>query len=123
MALIDHVGYEVTDLARSGAFYDAVFFAIGARRMQKGEHAIAWGVNEPIFWIVTRGRPPAPGYGHVAFAASGRAAVDAAHAAGLLHGGRSDGPPGPRPQYGARCYAAYLLDPDGLRVEIVAGGH
>ncbi|CAA9510097.1 MAG: hypothetical protein AVDCRST_MAG30-2431, partial [uncultured Solirubrobacteraceae bacterium] len=28
----------------------------------------------------------------------------------------------PRPQYGPRYYAAYLRDPDGLRVEIVASG-
>ncbi len=33
------------------------------------------------------------------------------------------GLPDPRPQYGPRYYAAYLLDPDGLRVEVVAGGH
>ena len=50
-------------------------------------------------------------------------AVDAAYAAALEAGGRDDGPPGPRPQYGPRYYAAYLLDPDGLRVEVVAGGH
>ena len=68
-----------------------------------------------------RGRPPAPGYGHVALGASGRAAVDAAHAAGLAAGGADDGAPGPRPDYGPRYYAAYLLDPDGLRVEVVTG--
>jgi hypothetical protein len=28
-----------------------------------------------------------------------------------------------RPQYGPRYYAAYVLDPDGLRIELVAGGH
>jgi hypothetical protein len=55
--------------------------------------------------------------------ATGRVAVDAAHAAGLGAGGTDDGPPGPRPQYGQRYYAAYLRDPDGLRVEVVAGGH
>nr|MBA3328889.1 VOC family protein [Solirubrobacterales bacterium] len=48
-------------------------------------------------------------------------AVDAAHAAGLAHGGRDDGAPGPRPQYGRRYYAGYLLDPDGLRVEVISG--
>jgi hypothetical protein len=46
--------------------------------------------------------------------------VDAAHAAGLAHGGVDDGPPGQRPQYGRRYYAAYLLDPDRLRVEVVS---
>src|SRR3954464_8919269 len=117
---IAHLGFEVSDLARSARFYDAVFHALGSRRMHEGAAAVAYGTDETTFWIVERGRPPAPGYGHVALRAAGRAAVDAAHAAGLAHGGRDDGPPGPRPQYGARTYAAYLLDPDGLRVEVVA---
>jgi catechol 2,3-dioxygenase-like lactoylglutathione lyase family enzyme len=118
--VIDHVGFEVTDLDRSGTFYDAVFYALGSRRMIESERAIAYGVNAPTVWIVVRGRPPGPGYGHLALQAAGRAAVDAAYAAGLANGGDADGPPGPRPQYGARYYAAYLLDPDGLRVEVVA---
>jgi catechol 2,3-dioxygenase-like lactoylglutathione lyase family enzyme len=117
--VIDHVGYEVSELARSARFYDAVFGAIGGRRLIDSEHAVAYGIKAPVVWIVTRGRPPAPGYGHLALQASGRAAVDAAYAAGLKAGGSDDGPPGIRPQYGPRYYAAYLLDPDGLRVEVV----
>jgi catechol 2,3-dioxygenase-like lactoylglutathione lyase family enzyme len=117
--VIDHVGYEVSDLPRSARFYDAVFYALGVRRMLDSERAIAYGINAPHFWIVMRGQPPAPGYGHVALQASGRAAVDAAHRAGLAAGGADDGAPGPRPQYGRRYYAGYLLDPDGLRVEVV----
>jgi catechol 2,3-dioxygenase-like lactoylglutathione lyase family enzyme len=118
--VIDHIGFEVSDLARSAEFYDPVFFALGARRILESEHAIAYGVNGAKFWIVVRGRPPTPGYGHVALQASGKAAVDAAYRSGLAHGGSDDGPPGPRPQYGGHYYAAYLLDPDGLRVEIVS---
>jgi catechol 2,3-dioxygenase-like lactoylglutathione lyase family enzyme len=118
--VIDHIGFEVADLERSAAFYDAVLYALGVRRMFESEHAIAYGVNSPQLWIVVRGRPPAPGYGHVALTASGKAAVDAAHAAGLANGGSDDGPPGQRPQYGPRYYAAYLRDPDGLRVEVVS---
>ncbi|HEY7933666.1 MAG TPA: VOC family protein [Solirubrobacteraceae bacterium] len=121
--MIDHVGVEVSDLERSSLFYDAVFFAIGVRRIHETEHAVAYGVNLPSFWIVNRDRLPAPGYGHIAFSAAGRVAVDGAHAAGLSNGGRDAGKPGPRPRYGARYYAAYLLDPDGLRVEIVSGSH
>ena len=120
--MIDHVGFEVSDLRRSASFYDGVFFALGGRRMLESEHAIAYGTNGPEFWIVVRGRPPAPGYGHVALRASGRAAVDAAYGAGLAAGGSDDGPPGPRPQYGRRYYAAYMLDPDGLRVEVASTG-
>jgi catechol 2,3-dioxygenase-like lactoylglutathione lyase family enzyme len=118
--VIDHVGFEVSDLDRSTRFYDAVFFALGARRMHDAGSAVAYGINSPMIWFVVRDRPPAPGYGHLALQASGKAAVDAAHAAGLGHGGSDDGAPGPRPQYGRRYYAGYLLDPDGLRVEVVS---
>ena len=118
--MIDHVGFEVSDLSRSARFYDALLFALGARRMLESEHAIAYGINGPQVWIVVRGRAPGPGYGHLALHASGKAAVDAAHAAGLANGGADDGTPGQRPQYGRRYYAAYLRDPDWLRVEVVS---
>ena len=119
--MIDHVGFEVADLDRSAAFYDPVLFALGIRRALTADRAVAWGDNRPAFWIVARERPPAPGYGHVALQATGRAAVDAAYAAGMVNGGADAGAPGARPQYGPRYYAAYLLDPDGYRVELVTG--
>jgi catechol 2,3-dioxygenase-like lactoylglutathione lyase family enzyme len=119
--VIDHLGLEVSDLQRSAAFYDAIFFPLGIRRIVESERAVAWGVNDARFWIAARDRAPQAAFGHVAFEASGKAAVDAAYAAGIGAGGRSDGPPGPRRQYGPRYYAAYLLDPDGLRVELVSG--
>lgn len=117
--MIDHVGFEVRDIQRSARFYDAVFYALGARRLHENPHAIAYGTVDPVFWLTAR-NAPAPTYGHVALKAFGKAAVDAAHAAGLESGGTDDGAPGPRPQYGT--YAAYLRDPDGLRVEVVAIG-
>jgi catechol 2,3-dioxygenase-like lactoylglutathione lyase family enzyme len=121
LAMIVHVAFEVSDLARSARFYDAIFYALGARRMFESDGAVAYGHDHEQFWIVARGRGPAPDYGHVALAASGRAAVDGAHAAGLAGGGSDDGQPGPRPRYGTRYYAGYLRDPDGLRVELATG--
>ncbi len=118
--MIDHIGFEVSSLERSAPFYDSLFRALGARRVFESEHAVAYGVNGPVFWIVRRGRGPGAAYGHVALAAVGKAAVDAAWAAGLANGGRDDGAPGRRPQYGERYYSGYLLDPDGLRVEVVS---
>ena len=118
--MIDHIGFEVADLGRTAAFYDPVFFALGGRRMVDSERAVAYGINAPVVWFTMRGIGPENGYGHVALRASGKVAVDAAHAAGLAHGGAEQGPPGLRPQYGRRYYAAYLTDPDGLRVEFVA---
>jgi catechol 2,3-dioxygenase-like lactoylglutathione lyase family enzyme len=118
--VIDHVGFEVSDLARSARFYDAVFGALGGRRLYETEQAVAYGVNSPVVWIVVRGRRPGPDYGHMALQATGKAAVDAAHAAGLGNGGTDDGAPGRRRRYGARYYAGYMRDPDGLRVEVVS---
>lgn len=118
--MIDHVGYEVSDLERAARFYDAVLYALGARRMVRSQHAVAYGIDGPQVWIVVRGRRPGPEYGHLALTASGKAAVDAAHAAGLANGGTDDGSPGLRPQYGPRYYAGYLRDPDGLRVEVLS---
>lgn len=121
--MIDHVGFEVSDLAATQRFYDPMFHALGARRMIESPHAVAYGINGPTVWFVVRGLEPGPGYGHVALQANGKAAVDAAYAAGMANGGSETGPPSPpgqRPQYGRRYYAAYLLDPDGLRVEIVS---
>jgi catechol 2,3-dioxygenase-like lactoylglutathione lyase family enzyme len=121
--MIDHVGFEVADLARSTRFYDPVFHALGARRMHDAPQAVAYGVNGPMVWFVMRGRGPGPGYGHLALTASGKAAVDAAYRVGLENGGTETvppSPPGQRPQYGRRYYAAYLADPDGLRVEFVS---
>jgi catechol 2,3-dioxygenase-like lactoylglutathione lyase family enzyme len=118
--VIDHIGFEVSELPRSARFYDAVLYPLGARRLVQSERAVAYGINTAQVWIVQRGSLPGPGYGHLALTANGKAAVDAAYAGGLRNGGTDDGPPGMRPQYGERHYAAYLRDPDGLRVEVVS---
>ena len=121
--MIDHVSLEVSGLERAARFYDAVFFALGVRRMLQSEHAVAYGVTERTFWIKPAVSETAAmaARGHVALRAAGKAAVDAAHDAGLAAGGADDGAPGPRPQYGRRYYAAYLRDPDGHRIELVTG--
>ena len=65
--MIEHIGFEVSDLERTARFYDAVFFALGARRLVESEHLVAYGINAPLFFFVTRApSPPAPGYGHLA---------------------------------------------------------
>ena len=47
------------------------------------------------------------------------AAVDAFYKAALAAGGKDNGPPGPREEYG---YAAFVLDPDGHNIEAVIIG-
>ena len=49
--------------------------------------------------------------------ASNRDEVHAFHTAALAAGGTDDGPPGPRPHYGAEYYGAFVRDPDGNKIE------
>jgi hypothetical protein len=50
-------------------------------------------------------------------------AVDAFHAAALSSGGTDNGPPGLRDDYGPDYYAAFVIDPDGYRLEAYCGRH
>ena len=58
---------------------------------------------------------------HFCFAAPNAAAVDAFHAAALRAGGHDNGAPGLRPIYGPDYYAAFIIDPDGYRIEACYG--
>ena len=54
---------------------------------------------------------------HFCFSAPTRASVDAFHSAALANGGRDNGAPGIRADYEANYYAAFVVDPDGYRLE------
>ena len=119
-SVIHHVSIEVSDLERSGRFYDAFLGPLGWRRHTDNDQQIGWGIVKPIFFASAGGSGEA-GSGHVCFGASGIPAVKAAWEAGAGAGGTDDGAPGPRPEYGAGYYSAYLRDPDGHRVEVAVG--
>ena len=71
-------------------------------------------------WLGTSESPvPAdPNSGlHVCFTAPTRKSVDAFHKAALASGGRDNGKPGLRKDYGENYYAAFVIDPDGYRIE------
>jgi hypothetical protein len=55
------------------------------------------------------------------FAAANATAVNAFHAAALRSGGRDNGAPGLRPEYSPDYYAAFIIDPDGYRIEAYYG--
>jgi catechol 2,3-dioxygenase-like lactoylglutathione lyase family enzyme len=78
---------------------------------------VGWGIAKPVFFVFPS-ELARPGSGHVCFAASGIPAVKAAWEAGIRAGGTDDGSPGARSDPAAGSYSAYLLDPDGHRVEI-----
>lgn len=123
--MIHHLSLGVRDLHASARFYDGILGALGWRRVFEDDEAIGYGQedDEDILCLKQRDDAAPPGAGfHLAFAAPTRAAVDAFHAAGLLAGGADNGAPGLRAEYGPHYYAAFLVDPDGYRVEAVVKG-
>lgn len=123
--MIDHTGVNVSDPARSRAFYDAALAPLGYRMLFQvpTEHTgglvvLGYGVApKPDFWV-SEGSPNVPAI-HVAIRAASRAQVDAFHRAALAAGGRDNGAPGLRPHYHPNYYGAFVLDPDGHNVEAV----
>lgn len=120
--MLGHISFGVSDLTRSGAFYDATMQALGYARVFGSDRAIGYGApgspNDRLLLIQQPGAvmPPSAGF-HLAFGAPSREAVDRFHAAALANGGVDEGGPGLRPQYGPDYYAAFVLDPDGYKLE------
>ena len=52
--MIDHIGFEVADLARAARFYDALLHALGGRRIVDSPDGIGYGRDGPEIWIVPR---------------------------------------------------------------------
>jgi catechol 2,3-dioxygenase-like lactoylglutathione lyase family enzyme len=118
--MLHHISIGVRDLALSGAFYDAALGALGFRRVFEGRVSIGYGLVDGEDLLLLNhdpdASPPGPGF-HLAFAAPSRGAVDTFHAAALRVGGQDNGKPGLRHNHGPNYYAAFLVDPDGHRVE------
>ena len=120
--MIDHVSIAVRDLAGCGRFYEAVLAALGYSKLVTRVGTIGFGKKYPEFWLNERHAmtPVDPDSGtHICLRALDRQSVDAFHAAALQAGGRSDGAPGPRPEYTAGYYAAFVRDSEGNRIEAV----
>jgi catechol 2,3-dioxygenase-like lactoylglutathione lyase family enzyme len=122
----DHIGFVVSNLKRSKAFYDAALRPLGIGLVMEvteemtGGHAHAgYGSDgRPYFWL-GNGDGALRGKLHVAFAAPDRATVDAFYQAAIAAGGVDNGAPGVRPHYHDNYYGAFVLDPDGHNVEAV----
>ncbi len=118
--MIDHVSIGVRDLARAKAFYDAALAPIGYSCLHEFDGMLGYGGERAALWVNASASPvpddPQSGL-HICFAAPTRTAVDAFHRAALGHGGRDNGKPGLRADYGENYYAAFVVDPDGYRIE------
>ena len=122
--MLDHLGFPVSDYARSKAFYEKALVPLGYSLIMEVAQtandlpAAGFGANgKPDFWIGGEGGLSKPI--HVAITAKDRATVDAFHRAAMAAGGKDNGPPGLRPHYHPNYYAAFVLDPDGHNIEAV----
>jgi catechol 2,3-dioxygenase-like lactoylglutathione lyase family enzyme len=128
--MLHHLSFGVADLERSAAFYDAVLAPLGYVRVWTHaasdvhkEAAIGYGLpgGDDQFAIRLRSAGvvvPTDGF-HVAFRASSKAAVTGFHRAALESGGIDNGGVGFHPEYGPTYFAAFVIDPDGYRIEAV----
>ncbi|HJO65403.1 MAG TPA: VOC family protein [Sphingomonas sanguinis] len=115
-----HIMVGSNDIARSKAFYDALFGALGGQPgMQAGERLL-YRHNGAVF-IVTRpidGEPATHANGGtIGLGATDPAQVEVAHAAGAANGGTAiEGPVGERNTGLGPAYLGYLRDPDGNKL-------
>ena len=122
--MLDHVSIGVRSIGAARRFYDAAFKPLGYKCLYESEGSLGYGKDAPRFWTNLSERPvPAdPGSGlHFCFEAPTRASVDAFYAGALAAGGRDNGKPGLRADYGDKYYAAFVVDPDGYRIEAYCG--
>lgn len=112
--MIEHVSLRCGDPVASRRFYELALAPLGYKVDR--EYGDAFGFvqgGRHDFWV-TAGNVGTPN--HLAFHADSEAAVDRFYRAAIAAGGKDNGAPGPRRDYG---YAAFVLDPDGHNVEAV----
>jgi catechol 2,3-dioxygenase-like lactoylglutathione lyase family enzyme len=121
--MLHHVSVGSRDVPRAVVFYDQVLKPLGYKRvMEFLPHAVGYGDAHPEFWVQVPadGNTASVGNGvHISFAAPNKNAVNAFHAAAMKAGGRDEGAPGPRPDYGPDYYGAFCRDLDGNKIEAV----
>lgn len=117
--MFDHIGLKVKDLDASVRFYTAALGPLGYEVTSQDESSAAFGAKGTYsLWLYPDAKL-AHSLVHIAFTAGNRAAVDTFYREGLKTGGRDNGAPGARKDYGPNYYAAFLFDPDGNNVEAV----
>ncbi len=123
--MLDHVGFTVSNFAKSLAFYRAALAPLDVTVLMQlskdqtgGFEGAGLGRDgKPSLWL-SGGEETTPPL-HIAIAARTRAEVDAFHTAAMAAGATDNGAPGIREHYHPNYYGAFVLDPDGHNLEAV----
>ena len=124
--MIDHVSFSVNDFEESVRFYDGTLAELGYAQVLSFPGVALYGLKgsrKPDFSISARGKQEEPVGAargvHFAFKAPSKDAVNRWHAKALELGAQDNGKPGYRKQYHPGYYGAFVIDPNGWRVEAV----
>ena len=118
--MINHVSIGAADTAKSRKFYDAALKPLGYKCLSEAVDSLGYGADAVVLWISKTATPvPADKNSglHFCFDAPTRKSVDAFYKGALNAGGKDNGKPGLRADYGDNYYAAFVVDPDGYRLE------
>jgi catechol 2,3-dioxygenase-like lactoylglutathione lyase family enzyme len=126
MAVLDHLGITVEDLARGTAQFDPLLQALGFTRTD-GDNGVSWYREGESELILFPAREPGTGphrhgrvgWQHLAFAVDSRAEVDRLHAIALGAGWSAVREPTLYPRFNDRYYASFVEDDNGIRIEFM----
>ena len=117
--MFDHVTIRASIRDASERFYGTVLPTLGIAQTHSDGHFAEW---DDFSLAAATQEDPVTRRLHIAFVAPSREHVDEFWRVGTAAGYRSDGDPGPRPQYREDYYGSFLLDPDGNSAEAVHHG-
>jgi catechol 2,3-dioxygenase-like lactoylglutathione lyase family enzyme len=128
---LGHLGVNVSELARSKAYYDQLMPLLGFEPFFATETEFSYRLadDKPGTWVFfyqalepggdARHARHRPGLQHLAFVTKTRDIVHAAHAWAQAQGAEILHEPQEFPQYHPGYYATFWLDPDGFMLEVV----
>ena len=119
--MISYVTIGADDTDAAARFYDAALGALGHKQLWRNGAWVGYGPDAENCKVMicgpADGQPARHGNGiMVGLHADSHAQVDAFHAAAMANGGKDEGAPGPRPDYGENYYLAYVRDPTGNKL-------
>ena len=114
-----YITVGTNNLARSAAFYEALFEELGfTRRREVADRAVYFGTEDDVQLVVITladGQPATAGNGTmVALNVDTQEQVQRLHARAMDLGAIDEGAPGPRGS--DTFYGAYFRDPDGNKI-------
>lgn len=122
--MLDHVSIGVRDIAKTKKFYDSALKHLGYECLDSADTYLGYGSKKVQLWVSQTDHPVKADMRsglHFCFSADTREAVDKFYAAAIKAGGQDNGKPGIRPDYTQPYYAAFVIDPDGYRLEAFCG--